>query len=333
MVDKKKEQEFRMRQVFCNMDQDNIKCVDCNSEPTIYASINNGILLCSRCAEIHKSFGNNISFIRQIGDKWDNYLLNFIKNGGNSRFKQFCKDYHIDNIDQLIKYKSKGLEYYREILKSEVMGYDPPNNIEIQSASQILYKIPNNYPEFDDYTFVKQVDINVLEEKYKEKPKTNILNSISGFFSSIDKKINNAADNFFDKVFEMTNNKQINEKKLNQDTNIVSKEGENQDMNKKIFANGDKENKETGKIDNIKIEKNSGILLDSKEISKIIEGAKEVASKNEKNISEENKKGEDNLNVDNKKIEGDSKNEEKNKNELDEDDELLKKIKDIENAN
>ena len=109
-------------------------------------------------------------------------------------------------------------------------------------------------------------------------------------------------------------------------------------MNKKIFEQGgDKENKEIGKIDNIKIEENSGILLDSKEISKIIEGAKEVASKNEKNIGEENKKSEDNLNGDNKKndkkIEGDSKNEEKNKNELDEDDELLKKIKDIENAN
>ena len=45
------------------------------------------------------------------------------------------------------------------------MGFEPPNNIDVASASQILNDIPNNYPEFEGYTSMKQLDMNALKKK------------------------------------------------------------------------------------------------------------------------------------------------------------------------
>ncbi len=47
------------------------------------------------------------------------------------------------------------------------MGYDPPDNINSNSANE--NEIKNNYPEFDNYTFVKHVDLDTLEKKYRKK--------------------------------------------------------------------------------------------------------------------------------------------------------------------
>ena len=55
------------------------------------------------------------------------------------------------------------------------MGYNPPDNINSNSANEILNEIKNNYPEFDNYTFVKHVDLDTLEKKYRKKKKKNIL--------------------------------------------------------------------------------------------------------------------------------------------------------------
>jgi hypothetical protein len=60
------------------------------------------------------------------------------------------------------KYKSKGLVYYRDILRSEVLGYDPPENINVNKAYEEEKEIPDNYPEFKKYSFVKHVDMNYL---------------------------------------------------------------------------------------------------------------------------------------------------------------------------
>ena len=198
--DKKYEQESRMKQLLSNMDEENMVCADCGNNSVEYASINNGILICFSCSQKHKNLGNQLSYVISIGDKWDNYLIKYISSGGNSRFKQFCKNYYIDNLDISLKYKTKACEYYREIIRSEVMGFDPPNNIEVSSASQILIEIPNNYPEFEGYTSVKQVDMNALENKYKKKKNNKVISSISGFFSNFSKKVNDAADSFVDKV-------------------------------------------------------------------------------------------------------------------------------------
>ena len=168
-------QELKMRNILYEMDENNKKCADCGNNDVSFGSINNGIIICNICANEHKKLGNSLSYLRSFNQKWDDYLLSYIKTGGNSRFIQFVKEYKIDSMEIEKKYKTKACEYYREILRSEVMGYDPPDNINPNSANEILNDIENNYPEFDNYTFVKHVDLDTLEKKYRKKKKKNIL--------------------------------------------------------------------------------------------------------------------------------------------------------------
>ena len=188
----------KMQTIFYNLDIKNNICPDCGKIKSMdFASINNGIIICADCAKEHLSLGYNISFIHSLGEKWDDYLFNYIKVGGNSRFIQFCKDYKLnkenDNKNITQKYKSKGLTYYRDILRSEVLGYDPPENINVNKAFEEEKNIPDNYPEFKKYSFVKHVDMNYLEKRFytkkEEKPEEGLFGKIGGFFGNVKKNI------------------------------------------------------------------------------------------------------------------------------------------------
>ena len=187
----------KMQTIFYNLDVKNNICPDCGKIKSMdFASINNGIIICEECAKQHLSLGYNISFIHSLGDKWDDYLFNYIKVGGNTRFIQFCKDYKLDkegNKNIIEKYKSKGLTYYRDILRSEVLGYDPPENINVNKAFEEEKNIPDNYPEFKKYTFVKHVDMNYSEKKFytkkEEKNEEGIFGKIGDFFGNVKKNI------------------------------------------------------------------------------------------------------------------------------------------------
>ena len=188
----------KMQTIFYNLDIKNNICPDCGKIKSMdFASINNGIIICAECAKEHLTLGYNISFIHSLSEKWDDYLFNYIKVGGNSRFIQFCKDYKLnkenDNKNITQKYKSKGLTYYRDILRSEVLGYDPPENINVNKASEEEKNIPDNYPEFKKYSFVKHVDMNYLEKKFytkkEEKNEEGIFGKIGGFFGNVKKNI------------------------------------------------------------------------------------------------------------------------------------------------
>ena len=188
----------KMQTIFYNLDIKNNICPDCGKIKSMdFASINNGIIICAECAKEHLSLGYNISFIHSLSEKWDDYLFNYIKVGGNSRFIQFCKDYKLnkenDNKNITQKYKSKGLTYYRDILRSEVLGYDPPENINVNKAFEEEKNIPDNYPEFKKYSFVKHVDMNYLEKKFytkkEEKNEEGIFGKIGGFFGNVKKNI------------------------------------------------------------------------------------------------------------------------------------------------
>ena len=370
--DKKLEQESRMKEILSNMDEENMKCADCGNESIDYASINNGIIICFSCYQKHKILGNHISYLIAIGDKWDNYLIKYISSGGNSRFKQFCKDYHIDNMDILNKYKTRASEYYREIIRSEVMGFEPPNNIDVVSASQILNDIPNNYPEFEGYTSVKQIDMNALEKKYPKKKNNKVMSSISGFFSSFTKKVNDAAENFVGKVSELKDNNTFINNCYNKANNLAnniagdvfgkknSSQENVQNINNNINGNNINsgtisdnkninENLISNKEDNINKNKqmlNSNdnktqIYIDNEEINKIIKEAQEAQKENIKKEEEKAQAHED-LNNETKKINTDDikgnedinkKNEKNNEYGLDDNDELLKKIAEIEGSN
>ena len=66
--------EINFKQTLFSLESRNRKCNDCADDDVKYVSVNNGITLCELCSQIHKNFGNQISYIRSIDDEFDDYL-------------------------------------------------------------------------------------------------------------------------------------------------------------------------------------------------------------------------------------------------------------------
>ena len=137
-------------------------CFDCGAENPKWASINNGILLCLKCAGIHRGFGLQISKIRSLQvDSWTEKQVKFLSQGGNLRFKNFLSEYNIEPSSSAeLKYKSKAAEYYRNILYNEVEKiFDElfiANNIpkpDLETGKQII-EIKQNDREINNQFYI-----------------------------------------------------------------------------------------------------------------------------------------------------------------------------------
>ena len=149
-------------QYFANLDSENKICFDCGGPFPTYVSINNGVFICSNCANNHSKLGYNISFIHAISSPWDPYLLSYATRGGNSRFKRLCNQYEVpcqsynENDDQkLNKYIIRLGEYHRLVLRSEILADEPPPPLYLEIAKNkcdlnIIY-----FPEFQNYHLYK----------------------------------------------------------------------------------------------------------------------------------------------------------------------------------
>ena len=149
-------------QYFVNLDNENKICFDCGGPFPTYVSINNGVFICESCANNHKKLGYNISYIHQICLPWDPYLLAYAIRGGNTRFKLLCNEYKVpcqsfyeNNEERLNKYIIKLGEYYRLVLKSEILADEPPVPLNYEEAKKkcnlnIIY-----FPEFQNYHLYK----------------------------------------------------------------------------------------------------------------------------------------------------------------------------------
>ena len=307
----------KMQTIFYNLDIKNNICPDCGKIKSMdFASINNGIIICAECAKEHLTLGYNISFIHSLSEKWDDYLFNYIKVGGNSRFIQFCKDYKLnkenDNKNITQKYKSKGLTYYRDILRSEVLGYDPPENINVNKAFEEEKNIPDNYPEFKKYSFVKHVDMNYLEKKFytkkEEKNEEGIFGKIGGFFGNVKKNIGIGDWDIVKKVQEI-NIDEVKQKGAdvfgyfffggnNKDKKEEKKEDNNENEiknEKNVIGNNDNNNNENKKNElnnffgvNVKEYKNTIINNDDIKENNIIEDTKNKKEELKNEIIKEN---------------------------------------------
>ena len=104
---------------------ENKKCFDCNNIPCQWASINNGIFLCSNCSGFHRGLGVENSYIRSIlWDNWTEEQIEYMIKGGNKQLKDLLKIYTLDikSINREKLYQTKIMEYYRNYLKSKVEG-------------------------------------------------------------------------------------------------------------------------------------------------------------------------------------------------------------------
>ena len=110
---------FNVIKYLLEKDYENKICVECKSTMPTHVSINNAIILCGVCAEKHKQLGYNISYIRELKDEWDQYLLNFLERGGNSRYIRFCNQYELNQMPIEEKLKTKIMDYYRLLVSKK----------------------------------------------------------------------------------------------------------------------------------------------------------------------------------------------------------------------
>ena len=165
-----------------NIDEKNKNCADCNSENPTFISVNHGITLCENCAQIHLNLGKSISYIRKIDDEYDSYLLSFFTFGSNSKFLNMIDQLKINSSLPIeVKYKTFGMDYYRRLLKSKVLGqklFDPDFN----NPNEIKENIENNYPEFENYELK-------IEQNNNKKEKKNFFGKIKVFSKNLGNKI------------------------------------------------------------------------------------------------------------------------------------------------
>ena len=147
-------------------DYENNVCVECKTPNPSYVSINNAIFLCDKCASRHMNLGYNVSYIRHLAQKWDAYLYSYLDRGGNSRYIRLSKKYDLDKMPIEQKFNTRILEYYRLLIKSEVLAETPPFEIHYEVAKDpINYQI-NYFPEFENYQ--------IYEGKIKIEKKNNL---------------------------------------------------------------------------------------------------------------------------------------------------------------
>ena len=206
--------ELNFKQTLFSLDKKNSSCNDCGDADVKYVSVNNGITLCELCAQIHKNFGYEISFIRSIEDQFDDYLVGFFIYGGNKKFRKKMRNMGVD-LDQKKGnlYRTFGADYYRRNLKSVVKG-NSQLDIDFEKANDVMKDETNNFPEFENYVINSNYDKRLMVEG-------NNNNEFGGLDLNIDLGFNNInKENDIDLDLNVINNPLDNNNINNNENNI-----------------------------------------------------------------------------------------------------------------
>jgi hypothetical protein len=159
---------------------ENTKCIDCSMDEPLWASVNNGVLICNLCADLHRKLGTSVSFVRSIQhDTWTQSYLTLMSIGGNKKFKDFLDVYGISCKEVDEKYPTVAARFYRKQLKAAA------NNQELQE----------NAPRLNEGGCI--VDVTRGEEE--EFVEDSTAGRLKGAFSKFGKKIKNSAKEFNEK--------------------------------------------------------------------------------------------------------------------------------------
>ena len=172
----------------------NSTCCDCGIEKPKWASLNNGVFLCLKCAGIHRGLGVDISTIRSLQiDSWTDKQILYLTNGGNNKLKQIWEEYGINSSFSVEKkYKSKACDYYRKYLKNLV------EKISDKDYQQIELIKPST-EEGKELIEIKQGkqdvnNINIIGDFDEQKKDEGFFGAVGSFFNSVKKTASEAAD-------------------------------------------------------------------------------------------------------------------------------------------
>ena len=183
---KKEKKKTEKVNLILTIDEENNKCVDCGKEHPTKVSINNGVIICEECALKHEELGYSISFVKDIDDDFDEYLLNFIVFGSNSKFKRFLEQEKVDaNLPIEKKYLTKACFHYRNNLRNKVRGDKLQNQKNYEDPNEIEENPQNIYPEFENY----KIKAKVMHDGALKTKKNTKLNKLGGSILSFGKKM------------------------------------------------------------------------------------------------------------------------------------------------
>ena len=204
---KKKEESKKpdKTNIIYSIDEQNKLCVDCGSENPTKVSINNGVLICESCSKEHELLGSSVSFLKNINDDYDEFLISFIVMGSNTKFKRFLSKENVDtSLPIKIKYKTAAVFYYRQNLKAKVEGKDEIKK-EFKDPNELIKDMDDNYPEFNKKYVVKN---QVLR-------KGSVINQNKFSFKYIFNKVFNRTKKKRGKSFDKKKKNDINEIDMN----------------------------------------------------------------------------------------------------------------------
>lgn len=162
----------------------NNKCIECRMDQPLWASVNHGIFICKQCADIHKTLGSHISFIRSIDlDTWNHTLLSMMSVGGNKKFIDFMNIYGLNSEEIQDKYTTVAADFYRRQLNSMANNLEFDENI--PRISEGAKYLPNNTGKLQPGDYPK--DFGNEDNKFKKA------------FNNFGTKVKNSAKNFSEK--------------------------------------------------------------------------------------------------------------------------------------
>ena len=241
-------------------DNMNYICFDCHKQGEMpnFIDIKNGIFLCLKCAQNHSSLPKEISQIisnnlREMSE--ENLMILYYS--GNKRLYEFMTNQFpgLQKMNFEQKYKSKAMEYYRQLIKSQAMDLREPIKPNKREGYMSIYQSEN-------------IKRNV--EKKKENNKRNIDND--DIFSQLNKTFGGIFGD--DNIFENKNS-----------------QTERNSFNKNNKVNNENENKEKGKKEKDKYNKNDSDNTDEDTCDELDDKKKDKVKEKKENKSQ-NKKDE-----------------------------------------
>ena len=272
----------------------NSTCCDCGMEKPKWASLNNGVFLCLKCAGIHRSLGVDISTIRSLQiDSWTDKQILYLTNGGNNKLKQIWDEYGINSNSSVEnKYKSKACDYYRKYLKNLV------EKISDKDYKQIELIKPST-EEGKERMEIKQGkddvnNMNIIGDFNEPKKEEGFLKVVGNFLNSVKQSASEAANKIGKEIDDLKIKDKLKEAgdKISDNAKIVGNfiKDKSQQALKSDFVQGITKTAESGI--NVVIEK-SKVLLNKNE--------NQQESANVLLINDEQRIGNDNQQNDNQK--------------------------------
>ena len=252
--------EIGFKQTVFSMDPKNQKCNDCGDDNVKFVSVNNGITLCELCANIHKNFGNQISYIRDINDEFDDYLMNYFIYGGNKKFRKTLRNLGVNlDVKKAQLYRTYGVDFYRRNLKAIVKGSGALDK-DFNNPNEVMQNDSNSFPEFENYTINlynnNKINFNTNDDINLNAMNNNFNNNNFNFNNNFNNNINPFKDedlkfgdieiNNENKLAAVENEPQIATQEVKEEKQNEVNHNDNGMLDNKVLQNSMKEMKKFG---------------------------------------------------------------------------------------